>query len=215
VNLGDVTFATAYFTVANGVAFNGTNLFVAVGYTSGSGGTIKYSGNGSVWSNAASGEFTQAGSAIAYNRTLNLWIAAGKADAANADTVRYSGDGSNWSNSTGIDFPSGLGIGVRPGSSILTGIQNYYNQVRFFDSPLPDVTTRQVTPNIAYSSSNLVLNNTALFDTNQNISLISQSSLSITAQSTFFNFDYTNVTETVSTQSISIVGAFTLGSQYV
>lgn len=210
---GDATFATADFTTAYGIAYDGVGLYVAVGTTSGSGGTIKYSGSGSTWSNANSGEFTGIAYSVAYNSDLSLWIVTGSNDGTNADTVRYSGDGSNWSNSTGVDFPKGYGVASSAGFSAITGRQSYYNQVRFFNSPLNQIVNRQPTPFISYSSSNLVLNNTVTFDENKNVCANMQSSF-LNTYSTFYETNYTNVTQNVSTQQLQ-VGALTLGTQYI
>ena len=222
VNWLNSSYDVADFSICYGIAYGG-GLYVAVGTTSASGGTIKYSGVGSGWSNAVSGEFTNTAYSVTYNTELALWIATGTNDGTNAHSVRYSGDGSNWSNSSGIDFTTGLGVAFRTGSTITTSIQSYYNQIRFYNNPLPEVVTRQVTPSIVYSPSSLVLNNALMLDNRQNVLINSMSTVTespsfITAQniqSTFINFDLTNVTQTVSTQRILMQGAFTLGTQYI
>jgi hypothetical protein len=166
----NATFVTADFTEANSIAYNGSNLFVAVGYTEGEEETIKYSGNGLLWSNAASGQFGLAGYSVIYNSTLSLWIAAGDNDGSNTGALKYSGNGINWSNGTGNSITIFAGLASQPPGIISTVI---------FQSTFSFVST---------------------------VGFI---------QSTFINYDFTNITETVSTNKVTLYGAFTLGTQYV
>jgi hypothetical protein len=104
--------------LANGIAY-GNGLWVAVGRGNGISPTttILY-GNGSNWSNSASGGFNGiVGQSVTYGN--GLWVAVGNG------SILYSTDGSNWSNSVSGGFTAnyGFGIAYRPSlvlSSILT-----------------------------------------------------------------------------------------------
>jgi len=88
-----------------GIAYGGS-LWVACGYDATA--SLKYSGDGSNWSNAV-GSFLNNGSGVAYNGS-NLWIAVGIGGGGQSN-ILYSGNGSNWSNVTsGAFLTSGLGV---------------------------------------------------------------------------------------------------------
>ena len=91
--------ASGGFSVAGrGVAWNGSNRWVAVGQDATVGNTIQVSTDGSNWTPAASGGFTSSiniGTCVAYSKDLNVWVAGG-ADITPANTLQYSTDGSNF-----------------------------------------------------------------------------------------------------------------------
>jgi hypothetical protein len=194
------------FTEGYGVAYNGSNQWVAVGYTAGSGGTIKYSSDGQTWADSVSGEFPVRGRGIAFNKGLQLWFATGDWDTTAADAVRYSGDGMNWSNTAGTNFTA-YASRVATTGSLLSNVQSYYNQVRMFNNPLPGATGTQVTPYVAsYPSSLVDMNNAITLDGNQNVVIqnlgASRAFLGQYAPfsfSTFINQSYTYVSNYVST----------------
>ena len=80
-----------------GVAWNGS-MWVAVGDNGGASGSIKYSYNGTTWSNATGG-FSVGGSNVAWNGSM--WVAVGDGGGNN---IKYSYNGINWSN-TGSTNP--------------------------------------------------------------------------------------------------------------
>ena len=96
-------------TDGHGVAWNGS-LWVAVGSYGDDVNplnSILYSGDGSNWSNAASGGFQGSGStgATGFEVVWNgrIWLALGR-DSTDAARIQYSTNGSNWSNSTSGAF---------------------------------------------------------------------------------------------------------------
>jgi hypothetical protein len=95
--------ASGGFSVAGrGVAFNGSNRWVAVGEDASSANTIQVSTDGSNWTPAASGGFTSSiniGTAVAW--CTDRFVAGG-ADVNRNSTIQYSTDGSNF-----IAVPSG------------------------------------------------------------------------------------------------------------
>ncbi len=199
------------FTVAGyGVAYDGVGKWVAVGDSGGAGGTIKYSTDGKAWSAAASGEFTDKGRGIIYNQGSGLWLATGTLVGTSA--MKYSGDGINWSDAVGGDFQT-TGYGVATTSNILTTIQPYYEQVRFLKNPGPQVTRREVTPYIAYTSTLLDMNNVLSFDAQANI-VIATSTIS-QYTSSFYVAGPTIVSGFVSSPSIALNGGFYLSMQNV
>lgn len=102
-----------------GIAYNGSNLWIATGAGDGitTTTTIKYSGDSSNWSNTNAGGFSNppgappslaygAGFGVAYNGS-NLWVSVGSGDSLTpTTTIQYSGDGSNWSNANSGGFPN-------------------------------------------------------------------------------------------------------------
>jgi hypothetical protein len=61
-------------------------------------GTLRYSTNGSNWSNSVSGGFVNTGNNVAFNGSM--WVAVGaKGSGAIERTILYSSDGSNWNQS--------------------------------------------------------------------------------------------------------------------
>ena len=208
------SFAVGDFNVAYGIAYNGTNLFVAVGSNYGAGNTIKYSGNGITWSNAT-GDFTTAAYSVTYNADFSLWIAGGASSASNGtDTLLYSGDGITWSNNQGTVFNLGYGVASSPpGEPTLLSVRNYYDRLEFLRNPLPGVTSRDGTPYIGYTSSILDLNNALQFT--KNLSSNNSTRATITSQSTFTQKEYTNISQTLSTNKLLTTRAFTLGTQYI
>jgi hypothetical protein len=98
------------FTNGYGVAWNG-RLWVAVGQDATSNGTIKYSGNGMVWSNARTGGFGTAsssrGQCVAWNGFQ--WLAGGFSSGSATEVyLQNSVDGINWSRSA--SFPAGASV---------------------------------------------------------------------------------------------------------
>jgi len=105
--------------VGYGIAYNGTNLLVAVGQGQTSG-TILYKNNLANLSNNSTGAFDLVGYGVAYNN--NLWIAVGQS--SSTSNILYSKNGSNWSNASygsfdvkgqGIAYGNGLWIAVGQG----------------------------------------------------------------------------------------------------
>jgi hypothetical protein len=95
--------------LGSGVAFGGSNIWVAVGLSTTPEASIKYSGNGSNWSNAISGGFGDYfgityGLGVAFGN--NKWVAVGQ-----STSILYSSDGKNWNNDVTGAFPF-LGRGV-------------------------------------------------------------------------------------------------------
>jgi len=215
----DVTFDVADCTLAYGIAYDGVGLFVAVGTSGGGGGTIKYSSGGCLWMDSVTGEFDDTGRSVIYNSELSLWIATGTDDGTSSAGIRYSGDGSNWSNSSGNDLILGAGVAATVAYSIPGEIQQLYNQVSFLNNPLPSIAARNISPSLAYGPSSFILNNTLVLDPYQNVAVntlnINLMNYMSNTFSTFYNFDFTNVTQTVSTNNLSLLGAFTLGTQYI
>lgn len=216
----NASFPQGAFVDANGIAYDGTGLYVAVGYTGvGAFSTIKYSGNGITWSNAVSGEFANTGYAVTYNSELSLWIAVGEDDNLGFTNVKYSADGCNWTSATGDQLTYGYGVAATAGYSATTEVISYYNQVSFLNNPLPAVAARNISPSLTYGPSSFILNNALVFDRYQNLAVNTSNptvmNLMSTTFSTFYNFDFTNVTETFSTNRLSLFGPFTLGTQYV
>jgi hypothetical protein len=77
-----------------GVAYNGSNMWVAVGYGSSAANTIIYSSNGGqVWSNAVTGGFSAYGASVIWNGSI--WVATGR-DSSSAGNIQISLDGRNW-----------------------------------------------------------------------------------------------------------------------
>jgi hypothetical protein len=87
-----------------------SNLWIAVGQDSTQNNTIKYSGDGSNWSNSSGTGFTTMGYAVAFGS--NMWVAVGFDSTAN-NTIKFSGNGINWSNAFSGGFTAGSnGYGV-------------------------------------------------------------------------------------------------------
>lgn len=90
---------TGGFSDTNGWCFDvayGNNLWVAVGQQNGTN-TIKYSLNGSNWSNSLRGGFQEQGVGVAFNG--RRWVAVGFGPSgANLSTIQYSDNGISWSN---------------------------------------------------------------------------------------------------------------------
>jgi len=90
----------------NGVSWgkdnNNNNLWVAVGHDD-LGNTIKYSTDGSNWSNATTTPFhNNNGRGVSYG---NLWVALGEGDGVGNNSIKYSTDGITWSNANnGFDL---------------------------------------------------------------------------------------------------------------
>jgi hypothetical protein len=96
-----------------GVAFNGSNRWVAVGQDADSANTIQVSTDGSNWTPASSGGFTSSiniGTAVAW--ATNRFVAGG-ADVNRNSTIQYSTDGSNFIavNSGGFAYSSATSNG--------------------------------------------------------------------------------------------------------
>jgi hypothetical protein len=103
---------------ANGLGFNGTGTYIAVGDdTRGSSNTILRSVNGQSWSNtsASSNLFSTTGYGVAYGNSN--WVVVGEDPNPN-NTILYStDDGSNWNTVTSNGF-TGSGYGVTFNTSL-------------------------------------------------------------------------------------------------
>ena len=92
-----------------GVAYNGSNMWVAVGFGSTAANTILYStSGGQIWTNAVTGGFSSYGLSVTWNGSL--WVATGSHSSA-AGNIQISLDGKNWVPSLSGAF-SGSGSGV-------------------------------------------------------------------------------------------------------
>lgn len=202
---------TLFATSGRGVAYNGSNLWVAVGDSGGGGGTILWSVNGQTWSGSLSGEFTTIAYGIAYNPYSQLWIAAGALEGSTS--IKYSGDGKNWSNASGGVFASAAyGVGVSGASR--TTQTSYYNQLRLYNNPGVNVTSREATTYIAYSSTLVDFNNVLRIDTNHNVHLFYPSTLT-GFTSTFYEAGRMNVSGVLTTPSLQGGNGLFMGFQNV
>jgi hypothetical protein len=94
----------------NGIAYNGSNLWICVGVGTSSDTSILYSVDGAFWLNANTGGFDDGagsyiGNAVAYGD--GLWVVVGKG----TNSILKSSDGSNWS-SAASGFAGGVGYGI-------------------------------------------------------------------------------------------------------
>jgi hypothetical protein len=202
VNWSDAT--TGIFPTAGyGVAYNGSNLWVAAGDGSGSPArsNLLYSGDAISWSNANAGAFTTKAYGVAYNEGLKRWMAAG--DGPLGVTLKYSGDGSNWSNATGAFDTYGYGIGTYSKTTSTT--TTFLNQLRFYNTPGYDVPTRNSITNISYTSTTLTLMNTLSVDERKTVSFYSNTPPYV---SSFYNPALAIVSSFVSTQTSQVFGYF-------
>ena len=104
---GNSNANTIFTTSCNGVAWNGSNLLVAVG--EGTSNTIATSPDGIIWSGLGTTIFTTRGNGICWSGTN--WIAVGEG----TNSVAFSPDGINWSgNGTTLFTTSGNGIAGNP-----------------------------------------------------------------------------------------------------
>jgi hypothetical protein len=191
------------FSVAGfGIDYDGSNLWVAVGQ-GGATSNILYSGDIVNWSNVASGDFELGGYGVRYNQGLQLWIAAGY-NTTGVNTLKYSGDGINWSNGTGGFDSLAYGIGVAS-NTVSTQVTSL-NQLRFFNTPGPWVTTRDTVPNISYTSTSITLMDTLTIDRFKNVSIQSQPSQLY--RSTFYDSGLVSISTFVSTQATQVAGYF-------
>jgi hypothetical protein len=111
----------------------GNNVFVAVGRSSSSEGSILYSTNGSNWNTVISGGFYNGtGNFIVYAN--GLFVAVGNGSSA-FNAVLYSKNGSNWSNANSGGFYAGqIGYSVAYGNGlwVATGIgRNESNSILY------------------------------------------------------------------------------------
>ena len=185
-----------------GIDYNGSDLWVAVGQ-GGATSNILYSGDAINWSNVTSGDFELGGYGVRYNQGLQLWIAAGY-NTTGVNTLKYSGDGVNWSNGTGGFDTFAYGIGVA--SNTISTQVTFLNQLRFFNTPGPWVTTRETVPNISYTSTSITLMDTLTVDIFKNVSIQSQPSQLY--RSTFYDSSLMTISTFVSTQAIQVAGYF-------
>lgn len=190
--------------VGYGVAYNGSNLWVVAG-NGGASSNLVYSGDRINWSDANSGDFTVKAYGISYNQGLNLWMAAG--EGPSGTTLKYSGDGSNWSNATGGFDTYGYGIGVY--SNVLVAETIAINQLRVYNTPGYNVTTRDITPNISYTSTTLTLMDTLSVDRFKNVNVYSSDSPYL---SSFYDPSLAFVSSFVSTQTSQVAGYFLTAS---
>jgi len=211
------SFDTADFSKAYAIAYNGSNLWVAGGTSSGFGNTLKYSGDGVTWSNA-SGDFTNYAYSVNYNSLLSIWLATGTSGGPNS--VLYSGDGSNWSfNPASPTFITGRGIASSGlGDPVINGIRTYYDRLEFIRDPGPGTTTRVGTPFVSYTSTLLNVNNGLQFNSSELFDQFFATGTTIFNNSLFSIFhqlEYTNIAQTLRTNKLEAVVAFTLGAQYI
>ena len=101
------------------VAYNGSNLWTAVGQGAVTG-SILYSGDGSNWSNSVSGGFDVFGKGVGYKN--GLWVTAGIASISALKTLLYSGDGLNWSDAISGGFDDGGGQYIGNGAAYGNGL---------------------------------------------------------------------------------------------
>jgi hypothetical protein len=113
-------------TQAYSVAYNGTNVWVAVGNDDVGGNPIKYSGDGIIWSNATLNDFTfPIGVTVRYSN--NLFIASGSYASAAPGVTAFSSNGTNWYpatnpfNGVGYDIAYGDGIWLAVGDGSING----------------------------------------------------------------------------------------------
>jgi len=105
----------------NGVAY-GNGLWVATGFGNSSTTTIKYSRDGSNWSNAVNSGFDNNyngngnyGNGVAYAN--GLWVAVGRGSSS-SNSLLYSVNGSNWSSTLKGGFYASNGINVAYGNGL-------------------------------------------------------------------------------------------------
>jgi len=113
-------------TQAYSVAYNGSNLWVAVGNDGGGGNPIKYSGDGISWSNATYNSFTFP-SGIYVSYSTGLYIAIGSYFTSAPGVMAFSSNGSNWYpgtnpfNGAGYSIAYGDGVWVAVGDGSING----------------------------------------------------------------------------------------------
>ena len=190
----------------NGVAYNGSNLWIAAGNGGGVQSNLLYSGDGINWSNTTSGAFLTAGEGVTYVSGRSLWIAAGW-DAAGIGTLKYSGDGLNWSNASG-GFDS-LGYGVGSSEVTVSSISLTLNQLRLYNTPGTDVPTRDSVANLSYTSTSLTLNNTVTLD---RFATIGIQGLYPGLVSTFYDAGLAQISSFVSSMAVQVGGFFLSGT---
>jgi hypothetical protein len=190
-------------TAGYGIDYNGSNLWVAAGDGAGMSPTsnLLYSGDASSWSNINSGDFITKAYGVRYNQALGLWMAAGEGPPGT--TLKYSGDGSNWSDATGQFDTYGYGFGVT--SNVFSTQTRYINQLRIYDTPGPFVTTRDTTPNIAYTSTSLTFMDTFMIDSSKSV-YIRESSRGYV--SSLYDSSLALVSTFVSSQTCQVAGYF-------
>ena len=98
--------------------------------------SIKYSTNGSNWSNIVTGGFINGINSHTY--CSSVWVAIGgnSGNVGYNSTIQYSGDSSNWSNSVSGGFDVGYSISYNPISSITVAVgQGNYdpNAANYYD----------------------------------------------------------------------------------
>ena len=103
-----------FSSIGHGVAYSGTNLWVATGDAINQTSSIQYSVDAYNWSTTTTGGFNDgagkySGRAVGYNYTTGRWIAAGFSSNS-LGTLQYSGDGKNWTNATSGGFNNNLGL---------------------------------------------------------------------------------------------------------
>lgn len=99
---GNISSLTTSSMTAVNVAPSPVDLWVAVGSTSSSAGSIQYSSDGINWSDSSSGGFSgNSGYGVAWNGTL--WVAVGDNGGATG-SIKYSRDGNNWTNNSSGGF---------------------------------------------------------------------------------------------------------------
>jgi hypothetical protein len=225
--------AESDFFQARALAYNGSNLYVAVGQTN-PGATIKWSIDGRIWTNALSGAFTNLGFSVTYNAVLDLWIAGG-----DLNSLKYSSDGKNWTNSS---YTGGTVFGVANAATATLTVLPYYSQFRLYNDPLPNVVNQTITPYISYTSTSMDLNSMIFFDKEQNVVFYTNNEVSYGSNgsnssntsnssngfnidsnnlfynpfstSSFINYGYTNIREGISSIQL-FTPVLTLGSRTV
>jgi hypothetical protein len=193
-NATGAIFGTAGF----GVEYDGIGTWVAVGQGNPTSSNILYSSDGHTWSNISSGDFAVGGQGIRYNRGTNMWIATG----INGDsvTIKYSYNATDWFNATG-GFDS-IGYGVATTSNAMIYTSTVVNQLRVFQSPGTNVTTRLPVANLAYTASTLTVNDTLRIDNSRNITI-----QTLTAVSTLSSLIVSNITKISTFTSTGVIQA--------
>jgi hypothetical protein len=115
----NVTLGGQFPSYGQGVAYNGSDKWVAVGNDGDSNGkTIKYSSDGLNWLYAANGKFEFNGRKVVF--ADNIWIAVGRDVDGNA--IRYSTAGINWQNSKKSGLDSAFTVAYGSGWWVVGGM---------------------------------------------------------------------------------------------
>ena len=190
---------TVFGTEGFGVDYDGVGTWVAVGQGSPTSSNILYSLDGRNWGNILSGDFDTVGNGVRYNRGSQMWIATGS-----QSTIKYSYNATDWFDAIGGFDSVGYGVGVA--SNTIYYQSTSINQLRIYNTPGSQVTTRILTANIAYTPSTMILNNTIILDSQRNISI--QSPYTKGILSTFYVANTTRISTFTSTGTVQAGGLF-------